>query len=47
MFFGAKSVYLYKYLDIIDLNFLKEVLDEECSKLSLIFGSVIIHPVWM
>lgn len=47
LFFGAKSVYLYKNLDIVDLNFIKLIVEEECSKLAAVYSSVQIDPVWL
>ncbi len=47
LFFGAKSVYLYKHLDIVDLNFIKLIVEEECSKLAAVYSCVQIQPVWL
>jgi len=40
-------LYLFENVQINELNYLKEILVEECHKISEIYESAMIHPLWM
>jgi hypothetical protein len=44
---GGYPIYLYDYVSIDELNFMKAILVEECIKVSEVYGSVVIHELWM
>ena len=45
--YGGNPLYLYENVQINELNYLKEILVEECHKISEIYESAMIHPLWM